>query len=74
MHEDAIKKGQKVLIIDDLLATGGTVKANIELVEKLGGKIVGLGFLIELSYLDGRKLLGNKYEIFSLINLKTTNA
>lgn len=74
MHEDAIKKGQKVLIIDDLLATGGTVKANIELVEKLGGKIVGLGFLIELSYLDGRKLLGNKYEIFSLINLKTTSA
>jgi adenine phosphoribosyltransferase len=74
MHEDALKKGQKVLIIDDLLATGGTVKANIELVEKLGGKIVGLGFLIELSYLNGRKLLGNKYEIFSLINLKTTSA
>ena len=45
MHEDAIKKGEKVLIIDDLLATGGTVKANIDLVEKMGGKIVGLGFL-----------------------------
>jgi len=74
MHEDAIKKGQKVLVIDDLLATGGTVKANIELVEKLGGKIVGLGFLIELDYLNGRKLLGDKYEIFSLINLKTTSA
>jgi len=57
-----------------LLATGGTVKANIELVEKLGGKIVGLGFLIELDYLNGRKLLGDKYEIFSLINLKTTSA
>ena len=55
MHEDAIKKGQKVLLIDDLLATGGTVKANIELIEKLGGKIVGLGFLIELDYCGGRQ-------------------
>ena len=73
MHEDAIVKGQNVLIIDDLLATGGTVKANVELVEKLGGKVVGLGFLIELGYLDGRKLLGDKYEIYSQINLKTTN-
>ena len=73
IHEDAIKKGQRVLIIDDLLATGGTVKVNIELIEKLGGKIVGLGFLIELEYLAGRKLLGNKYEIFSLIHLKTTS-
>jgi adenine phosphoribosyltransferase len=72
MHEDAIQKGQNVLIIDDLLATGGTVKANIDLVEKLGGKVVGLGFLIELGYLDGRKFLGNKHEIFSLIELKTT--
>ncbi len=67
MHEDAIKTGDKVLIIDDLLATGGTVKANIELVEKMGGKVIGLGFLIELEYLSGRKLLGDKYEVFSLI-------
>ena len=44
-----------------LLVTGGTAKANIELVEKLGGKVVGLGFLIELDYLDGRKTLGNKH-------------
>ncbi len=73
IHQDAIVKGQNVLIIDDLLATGGTVKANIELVEKLGGKVVGLGFLIELGYLDGRKLLGDKHEIYSLIELKTTN-
>ena len=73
IHQDAIEKGQNVLLIDDLLATGGTAKANIELVEKLGGKVVGLGFLIELGYLDGRKALGNKQEIYSLINLKTTN-
>ena len=73
IHEDAIVKGQNVLLIDDLLATGGTVKANIELVEKLGGKVVGVGFLIELGYLDGRKALGNKHDIYSLVNLKTTN-
>jgi adenine phosphoribosyltransferase len=72
MHQDAIEKGQNVLLIDDLLATGGTVKANIELIEKLGGKIVGLGFLIELGYLEGRKVIGNKYDVFSLIQLKTT--
>jgi adenine phosphoribosyltransferase len=73
IHQDSIEKGQNVLIIDDLLATGGTVKANIDLVEKLGGKVVGLGFLIELGYLEGRKLLGAKHDIFSLIELKTTN-
>jgi adenine phosphoribosyltransferase len=73
MHADAINKGDKVLIIDDLLATGGTVKANIDLVQKMGGVIVGLGFLIELEYLDGRKLLGDQYDIFSLIKYKNTN-
>jgi adenine phosphoribosyltransferase len=71
IHEDAIAPGQKVLLIDDLLATGGTIRANAELVEKLGGKIVGIGFLIELEYLHGRKMLGDKYEIFSIINCKT---
>jgi adenine phosphoribosyltransferase len=71
IHEDAIAKGQNVLIVDDLLATGGTVKANIDLVEKLGGNVVGLGFLIELEYLAGRKALGDKYEVFSLVNYKT---
>lgn len=57
IHKDAIKKGQKVFIIDDLLATGGTMKAAIDLVEKLGGVVVGLGFLIELEDLKGRELL-----------------
>ncbi|MCW3999461.1 MAG: adenine phosphoribosyltransferase [Candidatus Bathyarchaeota archaeon] len=71
IHQDAIEKGQNVLIIDDLLATGGTAKANIDLVEKLGGKVVGLGFLIELEYLGGRKFVGDKVEVFSLVNYKT---
>ena len=73
IHEDAIESGHKVLLIDDLLATGGTIQANIELVEKLGGKILSIGFLIELEYLHGRDTLGDKYEIFSLINYKTPN-
>jgi len=73
IHEDAVERGQKVLLIDDLLATGGTVKANIELVEMLGGEIVGIGFLIELGYLNGRKAIGDKYDVFSLIQCKTTN-
>jgi adenine phosphoribosyltransferase len=74
IQEDAIKNGEKVLLIDDLLATGGTVKANIDLVEKLGGRIVGLGFLIELDYCGGRKLLGEKYDIFSLIRYTNTTS
>lgn len=57
IHKDAIKPGQRVLIVDDLLATGGTVGATIELVEKLGGVVAGCAFLIELSYLEGRKKL-----------------
>ena len=66
IHQDAFQKGANVLIVDDLLATGGTSKAVIELVEKMGGKIVGLTFLIELTPLKGRdKLKG--YEIISLI-------
>ncbi len=73
IHEDSIEPGQKVLLIDDLLATGGTIKANAELVEKLGGKIVGMGFLIELEYLHGRETLGDKYAVFSIINYKTPN-
>ena len=73
IHQDAIEKGQNVLLIDDLLATGGTAKANIDLVEKLGGKIVGLGFLIELGYLNGRKTIGKEYDTFSVIQIKTVN-
>jgi adenine phosphoribosyltransferase len=73
IHEDAVGEGQKVLLIDDLLATGGTIKANIDLVEKLGGEVVGIGFLIELGYLNGRKAIGEKYDVFSIINCNTTN-
>ncbi|MGI5835109.1 MAG: adenine phosphoribosyltransferase [Chloroflexota bacterium] len=66
IHKDAIKPGQKVLIIDDLLATGGTTAATIQLVEKLGGQVVGVAFLIELTFLRGRdKLKG--YDIFAQI-------
>ena len=57
MHKDAIKPGQKVIIVDDLLATGGTVKAAIELINRLGGIVVGCAFLIELEDLNGRELL-----------------
>jgi len=73
IHEDSVEPGQKVLLVDDLLATGGTIKANAELVEKLGGEIVGMGFLIELEYLHGREYLGKRYDIFSIINYKTTS-
>jgi adenine phosphoribosyltransferase len=73
MQEDAIAEGDRVLLIDDLLATGGTAKANIDLIEQLGGNVVGLGFLIELDYCGGRKFLGDKHEIFSLIRYENTN-
>ena len=66
MHKDAIKQGQKVVIIDDLLDTGGTMKAAIKLVESLGGIVVGLAFLVELLPLKGRELLSG-YDIFTLI-------
>ena len=66
IHEDAIKKGQRVLLIDDLLATGGTAKATVDLVKQSGGKVVEIAFLIELGFLKGRdKLKGN--DIFSII-------
>lgn len=57
IHKDAVKPGQRVLITDDLLATGGTIDATIKLVEKLGGIVVGCAFFIELTYLDGRDKL-----------------
>ena len=57
MHKDAIKPGQKVLIVDDLLATGGTVGATVNLIQQLGGEVVGAAFMIELTYLDGRDKL-----------------
>lgn len=66
IHKDAIKPGQRVLIIDDLLATGGTIEATIKLVEELGGIVAGIAFIIELSYLDGREKL-NGYDILTLM-------
>ncbi|OFX18199.1 MAG: adenine phosphoribosyltransferase [Armatimonadetes bacterium RBG_16_58_9] len=57
MHRDAITPGMRAVIVDDLLATGGTAKAAVQLVEELGGKVAGLGFLIELTFLHGRELL-----------------
>lgn len=66
MHEDAIKPGQKVVIIDDLIATGGTIEAVVEMVEQLGGEVVHIAFLMELAGLEGRKKLGN-YSVSSVV-------
>jgi adenine phosphoribosyltransferase len=60
IHRDAIQPGQKVLIVDDLLATGGTVKGTIELIERLKGEVVGLAFLVELEFLKGRERLDGR--------------
>ncbi|MGC2447258.1 MAG: adenine phosphoribosyltransferase [Candidatus Sulfotelmatobacter sp.] len=66
IHKDAIQKGQRVLIVDDLLATGGTAEATAKLTESLGGKVAGLGFVVELEFLKGRdKLKG--YDVMSLL-------
>ncbi len=70
IHADAILPGENVLIHDDLLATGGTIAAACQLVERLGGKIVGLSFLVELSFLQGRGHLKG-YDIFSIIQYDT---
>lgn len=69
IHQDALKKGARVLIIDDLLATGGTTAAVVKLVEKAGGEVIGLAFLIELVALKGREKLKG-YPVFSLIEDK----
>jgi len=66
MHKDAIKKGQKVVVVDDLLATGGTVGAITKLVEEMGGEIVSLNFVVELTDLNGRAKL-EKYDVQSLV-------
>jgi len=66
IHKDAITKGERVVVHDDLLATGGTASAACKLVERLGGTVAGLCFLVELSFLKGRDRLRN-YDIFSLI-------
>ncbi|MCY3019015.1 MAG: adenine phosphoribosyltransferase [Planctomycetota bacterium] len=67
MHEDAIKKGEHVLLVDDLLATGGTMAASAQLCASMGAKIVGMCFVIELSFLHGREKL-KPYDIFSLVH------
>ena len=66
IHKDSIKKGQKVAIVDDLLATGGTMEATAKLIEKLGGEVVSMQFLIELESLKGRENL-SKYDVNSLV-------
>lgn len=72
IHKDAISKGDKVLIHDDLLATGGTAEAACKLIEKLGGEVVQVSFIIELSFLNGREKLRN-YNVNSLINYEDEN-
>ena len=67
IHSDAIAKGQRVLIVDDLLATGGTVMGTIELVRRLGGEVAGLSFMVELTALRGRDKLG-EFDIHSLLS------
>jgi adenine phosphoribosyltransferase len=69
IHRDAIAPGQRALIVDDLLATGGTAIATVELVRRLGGEVVGLGFLIELLFLNGRRYLADDYKIVTLIKV-----
>lgn len=66
IHKDAIQKGQKVLLVDDLIATGGTIKAAAELIEELGGEVVKIVFIMELAGLNGREKL-KKYDVTSLI-------
>jgi adenine phosphoribosyltransferase len=66
IHRDAIDKGHRVLIVDDLLATGGTAAAVMKLVEQIGGKVAGLGFVVELTFLNGRAQLAG-HDVFSLL-------
>ena len=67
VHTDAVRPGERVLIVDDVLATGGTAKATAGLIERIGGKVVGLAFLIELGFLRGRDKLEG-YDLFTLID------
>jgi adenine phosphoribosyltransferase len=67
VHKDAIQKGQRVVIVDDLLATGGTAEATVKLAQSLGAEIVGLAFVVELDFLKGRDKLPG-HDVFSLLN------
>jgi adenine phosphoribosyltransferase len=67
VHKDAVRPGQRVLIVDDLLATGGTACATVQLVKSLGGEIAGLGFVVELDFLKGRDKL-SQYDVFALLH------
>jgi len=68
MHDDAIKPGEMVLLIDDLCATGGTALAACDLIERLGGKIIGIGFLVDMPFLGGSKKIKDRgYELYSLV-------
>jgi adenine phosphoribosyltransferase len=67
IHQDAIEPGQRVVLVDDLLATGGTMEATTRLVQQLGGTIAGLGFAVELDFLKGRDRL-QEYDVFSLLH------
>jgi adenine phosphoribosyltransferase len=67
IHKDAIQKGQRVIVVDDLLATGGTAAATVELAKSLGAEIAGLGFVVELDFLKGRQKLKG-YDVFSLLH------
>lgn len=67
IHQDAIEPGQRVVVVDDLLATGGTMEATTKLVQQLGGTIAGLGFAVELDFLKGRDRL-QEYDVFSLLH------
>jgi adenine phosphoribosyltransferase len=67
IHKDAIRPGQRVVLVDDLLATGGTMEATVKLVNQLGGEIAGLGFALELDFLRGRERF-EEYDVFSLLH------
>ena len=73
IHEDAIESGDRVLLVDDLLATGGTIEACMKLAEKQGAEVVGAAFVIELAFLNGRRRLG-EHDVCSLISYQTEDA